>query len=420
MKLTRNGYRERLIDKVIKDRLKEYCAVYIEGPKWCGKTWTALNNSNSAIFLKNSLDNYKDMRLAEMNLESVLNKESPETIDEWQEVPKILEAVQKQNETGKYILTTSTLPIFKKFSNIDSKKTCKLNMHTMSLYETGDSTGEVSLQDLFDNNVFQQKVEREEIYKIADYIVRGGWPEVVDLPIDLAMNVTKGYIRTIVEKDVDEVHGVNRDKRKMRALLKALAKNESTTVSTNALISGGKEDSQRNFIGRNTAVDYIDALDKLCLIKNQKSFIVDENSRENVFQRPKRHLVDPSLCCAILNLSPEKLLDDIGIFGKFFESLVERDLRIYSEIIGGKLYHYMDSKMETKVDCIVALPNGEYGAIEVNLGGKNIDKEAKNLKKFYDSVERKPSFMCIICGMYDAVSIIENGIYVLPITSLRP
>lgn len=424
MKLTKKGYKERLIDNLIAENLQIFGAISLEGPKWCGKTWTALNNSNSAVFLNNTADNYKDKRLAEMDVNLILDREAPETIDEWQEVPQIWDAIRykcdEDKEKGKYILTGSATPVSTKVHHSGAGRICKMNMYTMSLYESGDSSGEVSLKELFENNVQNKLVKKTELLKLAELIVRGGWPEVIDMPVASAMKIAKSYIKAILEKDIDEVDGVKRDKEKMQMLLRSLARNESTIVTNSTLISDIEDSDTPNSISRNTVTDYLNVLDKLHLIENQNSFMYKIRSRDNVSKNPKRHFTDPSLDCAVLNITPEKLMNDLETFGFYFEAMVERDLRIYSECIGAKLYHYRDNKSGMEVDSIIELSDGEYGAIEIKLGGNQEEAAAKNLKKFYESAEVKPKFMCIICGLYDAVVRRPDGIYVLPITALKP
>ena len=424
MKLTKKGYKERLIDKLIAENLQIFGAISLEGPKWCGKTWTALNNSNSAVFLNNTADNYKDKRLAEMDVNLILDRETPETIDEWQEVPQIWDAVRykcdEDKEKGKYILTGSVTPVSTKVHHSGAGRICKMNMYTMSLYESEDSSGDVSLKELFENNVQNKLVKKTELLKLAELIVRGGWPEVIDMPVASAMKIAKSYIKAILEKDIDEVDGVKRDKEKMQMLLRSLARNESTIVTNSTLISDIEDSDTPSSISRNTVTDYLNALDKLYLIENQNSFMYKIRSRDNVSKNPKRHFTDPSLGCAVLNITPEKLMNDLETFGFYFEAMVERDLRIYSECIGARLYHYRNNKSGMEVDSIIELSDGEYGAIEIKLGGNQEEAAATNLKKFYESAEVKPKFMCIICGLYDAVVRRSDGIYVLPITALKP
>ena len=425
MKLTKKGYKERLIDKTIEENLKIFGAISIEGPKWCGKTWTALNHSNSVAYLNNTADNFREKHLAEMDVNLVLNKEQPQLIDEWQEVPAIWDAIRFQcdqdKEKGKYILTGSATPVTTQIHHSGAGRICKMKMYTMSLYESGDSTGEVSLADLFKGNIKNKLVKKVELQTLADLIVRGGWPESINLGVTAARRITRSYIEAILDKDINEIDGVKRDRNKMEMLLRSLARNEST-ISTNSVLVkdiGDNATEEELNVSRNTVTDYLDILNKLHLIENQNSFMYNIRSRANVGKIAKRHFTDPSLGCAVLNITPEKLLNDLETFGFYFEALCERDLRIYAESLDAKLYHYRENITGLEVDAIVEIADGEYGAIEIKLGSNQEEKAAKNLKKFYDSVDVKPKFMCIICGLYDAIVKRPDGIYVIPITALK-
>ena len=425
MKLTPKNYRPRIIDEELEKNLKIFGAISIEGPKWCGKTWTALNHSNSVAFLNNTADNFREKHLAEMDVNLILDKEKPELIDEWQEVPAIWDAVRfkcdQDKEKGKYILTGSATPVSDKIHHSGAGRICKMKMYTMSLFESGDSTGDVSLQKLFKNNVENKLVNKVELKRLADLIVRGGWPESIEMSAEEATKITRSYLEAVLEKDIVEIDGIKRDKNKMEMLLRSLARNESTVSGNNVLIKdidNNVTEEELN-VSRNTVTDYLDVLYRLHLIENQKSFMYKIRSRSNVGKNPKRHFTDPSLGCAALNITSEKLMNDLETFSLYFEALCERDLRIYAESIGAKLYHYRDNNTGLEIDSIIEISDGEYGAIEIRLGANKEEEAAASLKKFYDLAEIKPKFMCIICGLYNAVVRRPDGIYVLPITALK-
>lgn len=426
MKLTKSGYIPRLIDKEIEENLKVFGAISIEGPKWCGKTWTALNHCNSVTYLNNTADNFREKHLAEMDVDLVLNKDMPQLVDEWQEVPAIWDAVRfkcdQDNVKGKYILTGSSVPVSEKIHHSGAGRICKMKMYTMSLYESGESSGDVSLKDLFENKVKNKLVEKIELKKIAELIVKGGWPETINMNVDGAMKITKSYIEAVLDKDIVQIDGVNRDKQKMEMLLRSLARNESTISFNNVLMKNVDNNVTQEdvSVSRNTVTDYLNVLTRLHLIENQNSFMYKIRSRLNVGKNPKRHFIDPSLGCAVLNITPDKLINDLETMGLYFEALCERDLKIYAESIGAKLYHYRENDTGIEVDAIIEIADGEYGAIEIKLGSNKEEEAASSLKKFYEMAEIKPKFMCIICGLYDAVVRRPDGIYVLPITALKP
>lgn len=281
--------------------------------------------------------------------------------------------------------------------------------------------GEISLGDLFKGNVENKLVKKVELQTLANLIVRGGWPETINISVAGARKITRSYLDAVLDKDISEIDGVRRDKNKMEMLLRSLARNESTISSNSVLVKdiGDNVTEEELNISRNTVGDYLDVLNKLHLIENQKSFMYKIRSRSNVGKNAKRHFTDPSLACAALNITPEKLMNDLETFGFYFEALCERDLRIYAESLDAKLYHYRENNTGLEVDAIIEIADGEYGAIEIKLGSNQEEEAATNLKKFYKSVEIKPKFMCIICGLYDAIVKRPDGIYVLPITALK-
>lgn len=258
--------------------------------------------------------------------------------------------------------------------------------------------------------------------RLAELIVRGGWPETVNISVAGAMKIAKSYIEAVLDKDIIEIDGVKRDRQKMEMLLRSLARNESTISGNNVLMKNIDDNITESdvVISRNTVTDYLNVLDRLHLIENQNSFMYKIRSRLNVGKNPKRHFVDPSLGCAILNITPEKLMNDLETMGLYFEALWERDLKIYAESIGAKLYHYRENDTGVEVDAIVELSDGEYGAIEIKLGSNKIEEAVESLNRFYNLAEVKPKFMCVICGLYDAVVKRPDGIYIFPITALKP
>ncbi len=425
MSLTKQNYKKRLIDDLLEENLKIFGAVSIEGPKWCGKTWTALNHANSVIYLNDTSNNFKNKKLAEMNVNLILNEKSPQLIDEWQEVPAIWDAIRYKcdmvQEKGKYILTGSATPVTNLISHSGAGRIVKMKMYTMSLFESGHSSGDISLMDLFNNNIKEKKLFEVNLTDLADYIVKGGWPETIDLSSKFASRITKSYLEAVLEKDIVQIDGIKRDKRKMEMLLRSLARNESTNCTNATLVKDICEDDEVNLdVSRNTVSDYLEVLTKLHLIENQKSFMYKIRSKSNVGKNPKRHFIDPSLACAALSLSPMKLMNDLNTFGLLFESLCVRDLRIYANTNDANLYHYRDNVSGLEIDSIIEIADGEYGAIEIKLGSNMIEEAIKNLKKFYSLASVKPKFMAIICGVgLDAIVRRDDGIYLFPITALK-
>lgn len=424
MALTEDGYIERLIDKTISQHLEVFGAISIEGPKWCGKTWTAKNHANSVVLL----DDEKEYEKAKLDLDLVLHKTYPQLIDEWQEVPEIWDKVRREvdseNKKGIYILTGSTKLKRKeskeKIHHSGAGRIVKLFMHPMSLYESGDSTGEASIMDMYNDTQKNISIKNIPVTEIVKLIIRGGWPANIHIKSDNYSLIPKGYITSILN---DESEDVKFDKRKMGMLLRSLARNETTIVTNKTILNDiiNYESDKEYLASYNTLIDYLDILERLHIIENQDSYSSNYVSPKRVGKLSKRHFTDPSLSCAILNLTEEKLLDDVLTLGFMYEALVERDLRIYMEFLGGSLFHFRDNVTGDEVDAILEFSDGEYAAIEIKLGRKEIDDAKKSLLKYYNLTIKKPKFMAIICGTVDmVVKDKETGIYILPITALKP
>ena len=423
MTLKKEGYKERLIDKKIEECLKIFGAVSIVGPKYCGKTWTSLAHSKSVKYI-NSNDK-KLYTLAQMDVNQILVGEYPILIDEWQLIPSVWDCVRRKCDEdkikGKFILTGSATEKENTIDHSGAGRICKLDMGTMSLFESGESDGYVSLNDLFKNIEFKGHLTKElSLEDIANLIMRGGWPDNMENTPKESQLIVKSYIKDILDKDINEIDGVKRDRNKMEMLLKSLARNESSLASNETLIKDVIE-NEYDSINKETVGEYLNVLDKLHLIQNQQAFNPNVRSRENVGKTAKRHFTDPSIVCGLLNLNYDKMISDLNTFGFLFESLVERDLRIYSKYNNGELRHFRNNVSGLEVDSIVINEEGEYGAIEIKLGSNQIEEAKTNLLKFYEKVDKKPKFMCIICGLWNNVmKDPDTGIYIIPINALKP
>lgn len=426
MKLTKDGYTERLIDKKIDERLKIFGAICIEGPKWCGKTWTCLNHANSAIYLSNR----NTRELAKSSPESVLNEENPELIDEWQLAPSLWDEVRmkcdEDKNTGKYLLTGSTTLLKENEDEIfhsGAGRIDTLRMYPMSLYESGDSTGEVSIKDMFNNKKVSSKLRNVTLEEIALLAVRGGWPDNLDKDEENAGYIPLSYLTSVLKKDIHERKDKRRDEEKMNMLIKSLSRNIGCIVSLKTIVNDIAEFSNEEERIKNvdTVSDYISVLDDLYITSYQKAFNINYRSSDRIGKTSKRHLVDPSLACASLNLTPSKLLKDMNTFGFIFESLVYRDLSIYMNYLDGNVFHFRDNISGDEVDCILELPDGDYAAVEVKLGFDRVEDAIESLTKFYNNVNKKPKFMCVITGNTKAAYVDnETGIYIVPLTTLKP
>ena len=424
MNFNESKYIPRLVDEKIEKYLKVFGAISVEGPKWCGKTWSASKHAKSIVYL----DNEETFEKASVNIEMIMNEEKPELIDEWTKIPKVWDIVRRKCDfigtPGNYILTCSTELSDDKQKEIfhsGAGRIGKINMYPMSLYESGDSTGEVSINDMYNKIQKDVSIKVPSLEKIISLIIRGGWPSNISVPENLASLLPSSYIDAILSKDIND--DKKRDKNKMKMLLKSLARNESSVVSNLTLLKDIEDYSYENDIlkGRETISDYLDVLYRLYIIDYQEPYSLNYRSPERVGKSSKRHFVDPSLACAVLELDKEKLMEDFKTFGFLFESLVERDLKIYADYLDGHLYHFRDNITGLEVDSILEFKGGEYAAIEIKLGNNKVEEAKENLIKFSKLMKKKPKFMCVITANTSYVNYDkENNIYVFPITSLRP
>lgn len=424
--MKRDGYKPRLIDSRIDTYLKAFGAVCVEGPKWCGKTWTSAAHANSEVFIGDPSGNFQNRQLAQMNPALILDGDRPRLIDEWQEVPAIWDAVRymadRSPEKGQFILTGSATPNHKGIMHSGAGRIGRLHMRPMSLYEAGISKGTVSLSALCSDSLDPVMTGEVDIRQIIECIVRGGWPANLDIPIDQAALLGGQYLEAIITDDAFRIDGIKRDIHKMRLLIRSLARNESTTVTNKKLKNDIKEVDDED-IDVETIAAYLDVFERLFLLDNQPPFAAKIRSSVRVKQAEKRHFADPSMPCAALGLTPDMLLGDLETLGFLFEALCERDLRIYAECFGASLYHYQDYSGR-EIDAVLALPDGSWAAIEIKLGANQIDAAAASLLKIRDEIASEdggipPKVLCVICGLSNAAYRRPDGVYVVPITALR-
>ena len=294
-------------------------------------------------------------------------------------------------------------------------------MHTMSLYESGDSTGKVSIQDMLNDKLQNDLNEKITLDKLAHLIIRGGWPSNIKTEESKASIIPKSYIKAILDKDIHD--DKKRDVNKMNMLLKSLARNESTIANKNTLLKDIAENAgEKELIeSRITIDDYLDVLSRLHIIENQDAYSENYRSPDRIGKSAKRHFTDPSLACACLNLTKDKLINDLKTFGFMFEALVERDLKIYMDYLEGRLFHFRDNVTGLEVDSILEFNGGEYAAVEIKLGYHQVEEAKKNLINFSNNMVKKTKFMCVIVGYTDVIAKDpDTGIYIVPITALKP
>ena len=422
-----NEYRPRIIDPILERYLSVFGAVYIEGAKDIGKTWTGRYHSSSAFFVADPEGNYRNREYAMMDPSMVLPGEKPRLLDEWQDVPSLWDAVRfevdRTASKGLFILTGSATPNWKNISHSGAGRIATLRMRPMSLFEMGYSSGAVSLEKLCKGELQNQMLESVKLENLADYILRGGWPANRGRSIEDAMLLPRDYVNTVLKKDMFNVDDVHRDKNLMELLMKSLARNESSTATLKTFQNDIRISGDRD-VTTDTVSSYLDVLNKLLLIDNQLPFASRLRSSVRVRQQVKRHFVDPSLAAALLEATPESLIQDLETFGLLFEALSIRDLRIYAEAFGAKLYHYLDYR-NREMDAVVSLPGGEWCGFEIKLGRNRIDEGAENLLKIKKEIEKEdgekgPKILCVICGLEGAAYRRPDGVYVVPLTALAP
>lgn len=419
-------YKARIMDELVERYLETFGAVCIEGPKWCGKTWISSYHANSEFLIADPANNFQNRHLAELSPSLVLEGETPRLIDEWQEVEPIWDAVRYavdlRGKKGQFILTGSSTPKLKdQRVHSGAGRIGRLRMRTMSLYESGDSSGKVSLKQLCEGDMAPVMTGDVDIKDLANYIVRGGFPAAIDLPAANAQLISQSYIDTILADDVGRIDGIKYDTNKMRLLLHSLARNESTTATKKKLTNDIKQVDDE-MVDNDTVTRYLDVFERLYLLDNQKPFSSNIRSSVRIKQAEKRHFCDPSLACALLNATPDKLINDLETFGFLFEALCERDIKIYAQSFGAQVFHYQDYAGR-EIDAVVELNDGRWCAFEIKLGANQIDKAAANLLEIYDKIAseggKTPSVMCVICGMSNAAYKRPDGVYVVPITALK-
>lgn len=428
MSLTPSGYRPRLLDSVIADHLEAFGGVQIDGPKWCGKTWTAMHHANSIT----TLDETATRITAEADHGTALIGEWPHLIDEWQTVPTIRDSVRHMidrnaNKPGQYILTGSSAPPESQYEHSGAGRIAHLRMRPMSLYEQGRSTGQVSLQGLFDGEC-PTVATVNSLTEIAEWTCRGGWPSTMDAPLRRALLTPRQYLQAVCE---DNAPRLGKNSLLTRRIIMSLARNNTTaaTITTITRDLYGDEKEAMKEPSRITTTSYIDMLEREYLIEELPCWDAPIKSRNRMRVKPKRYFADPSLAVAALGMTPARLVRDGQTFGDMFENLALRDLRIYASAWNGledaRLFFYRDER-GLEADAIIELSDGRWGAVEVKLGINKLNEATESLLKVRDKVIGAnpmaripdPSFLMMLVGHGERSFRTREGIYVVPLTLL--
>ena len=420
-------YKKRIADKLLKYRLEEVGAVLIEGPKWCGKTTTAEQQAKSVLYMADP-DNQKSyIEMADLRIKMLLKGDNPRLIDEWQIIPQIWDAIRfdvdHRGEEGLYVLTGSAVPA--STENIHHTGTGRfawITMRTMTLWESGESTGEVSLAELFRGNPDIAGFNKLKIEDIAYVVCRGGWPSSVSKNRRAALRQAYDYYDAVVKTDISRVDEVSRNSERTKLLLRSYARSQGGQVSIGAI----RQDMMANddeTLADKTVQSYIGALKKIFVIEDMPAWNPNLRSKTAIRSADTRYFVDPSIAVAALGLGPEDLVNDLETFGLLFETLCVRDLRVYADALDGMVYHYRD-KNGLECDAVIHLRNGAYGLVEIKLGGAAaIEKGASTLMELASKIDttkmKVPAVLMILTAVGDYAYQRKDGIYVVPVGCLK-
>lgn len=420
-------YKHRIADRILERKVLGKGAVLIEGPKWCGKTTTAKQLSKSILDLGDSSVLMQSSQLIEISPKALLEGKTPRLIDEWKALPTIWDCIRsevdRRGEPSQFILTgSSVLPEAEETIHSGTGRFAYIKMRTMSLYESGESTGSISLSDLFEGKSFEVLQNEMDIDELAYLICRGGWPWATLIPKEVALDQAFDYVDSVVQKDIQRVDKIKRSPDRARLLLRSYARNISQQISY-ATIRKDMLANDASTLDEDTVADYVKALKKLFVIEDLAAWNPNIRSKAAIRTSDTRHFVDPSIGTAALRLGPKDLINDLQSFGLFFEDLVVRDLRVYAEALDGELYHYRDSS-GLECDTVLHRRNGSYALLEVKIGGENrINEGAANLLALANNIDTNkmsaPSFMAVIIGVGKYAYQRKDGVYVIPIGCLK-
>lgn len=422
-------YKSRIADQMLTARLRRKGAVLVEGPKWCGKTTTAEQQAKSILYMADPMRKQQNLQAARLNVQHLLDGATPRLIDEWQIAPSLWDSIRfvvdHRQGYGHFILTGSSVPpSMDDIFHSGVGRFAKLKMRTMSLYESLDSTGDVSLASLFAPLEAPLSGSSSlDINRLAFLICRGGWPGALDLDDEDALAQAFDYYDVVCDSDISRIDDVARDPQRVRLLMRSYARHQGTMATVGTILADLKT-NESSFLSDNTVYDYIKALKKIFVIEDMPAWNPNLRSKTAVRTSDNRYFIDPSIATAALGASPNDLINDLETMGLLFETLAVRDLRVYADALDGQVYHYRDKK-GLECDAIVHLRDGSYGLIEIKLGGdKLIDEGAESLLRLQSEIDttrmKFPAFLMVLTGVGDFPYTREDGVYVVPIGCLKP
>ena len=422
------NYRKRIADDILKRKLEGKGAVLIEGPKWCGKTTTAEQLAASILYMDDPEKKEQNITMSELNPKRLLEGKTPRLIDEWQLAPKLWDAIRfevdHRGELGQFVLIGSAVtPDTKEITHSGTGRFTRLTMRPMSLYESGDSTGEVSLGDLFSGNFEIDGASELSIDRLAFLICRGGWPQAVDMRDEIALEQAIDYYDVVVYSDINRADNVHKNPERVRRLMRSYARNQGGQVPNTVLAQDIAANDEKS-INEETVASYVNALRKIFVVEDMPAWNPNLRSKAVIRSSDTRYYIDPSIAAAALGIGPNDLINDLKTFGFLFETLCVRDLRVFADALGGSVYHYRDRDGQ-ECDAVIHLRNGRFGLIEIKLGGdKLIEEGANSLKAMEAKIDtdkmNAPSFLMVLTGTGDFAYRRPDGIYVVPIGCLKP
>lgn len=436
-----NGYKNRVADRLLAEKLEAFGAVLIEGPKYCGKTTLATQQARSILSMADTDTLGQNLALARTNISRLLAGETPRLIDEWQIAPQFWDAVRnevdKRNEDGQFMLTGSAVPPKPKkdesgniieeenIHHTGTGRISRLRLRTMSLWESEDSTGDVSLEELFINPGTVDGVSNIDLDRLAYLTCRGGWPKAVLKKSEkAALAQAFDYYDSVVSNDIKRVDDIDRDEELTKRIMRSYARNQGTQATVGTILADIKSNGDER-MSDSTVYSYIKALKEIFVIEDSIAWNPNLRSKTAIRTSDTRYFIDPSIATAALGMGPKDLINDMATFGFIFETLAIRDLRVYADALDGKVYHYRD-KNNLECDAVIHLRNGSYGLVEVKIGGTEPIREGaeslKTLSSKIDSTRMKiPSFMMVLTGIGNfAYKRPEDGVLVVPIGCLKP
>lgn len=420
-------YRNRVVDSILQEKLEGKGAVLIEGPKWCGKTTTAEQIAKSVLYMDDPQSKEQNVNMAALNPKRLLSGETPRLIDEWQIAPKLWDAIRfevdHRDDLGQFVLTGSAVPPdTKEITHSGTGRFSWLMMRPMSLYESGESTGEVSLSRLFEGKGEVDGESKLDLERIAFLICRGGWPRSIDMRDKIALNQAIDYYDAVVHSDINRADGVEKDPERVKRLMRSLARNQGQQIA-NTAIAADIAANNESTINQETVAGYISALKKIFVVEDMPAWNPNLRSKSAIRTSDTRYFVDASIAAAALGIGPNDLINDLNTMGFLFETMCVRDLRVYAEALGGSVYHFRN-KAGLECDAVVHLRNGSYGLIEIKLGGEKLIREGvETLTSLTESIDtskmKEPAFRMILTAADQYAYRREDGICIVPVGCLK-